>query len=175
MKKLLSTLALATTLTVTATAALADSGRIADRRTQPAPRPDLRPVPPPPVVAPRPGPIVAPKPVPALRPVLLASKQATARRGQVTMTVRPGGAYAGQRDLYLATSDQRLDIRMVRITYASGRTAIVRGSQASTLDLPDHGRIARLDITYVNRGARAAEVMLLAKAGGRPGRPGWIG
>ncbi|KAB2906887.1 MAG: hypothetical protein F9K40_05785 [Kofleriaceae bacterium] len=141
MKKLFSSLAIATTLLVSATAAFADS-RVADHRTErPAhlmikPRPDL------------------------MREDVLASERASNRRGILTLDVR---ARAAGKNLVLVSSDDRLDIGFVRITYASGKTVMLRGTQARQLDIPDNGRIKSVQVSYVNRGARGAIVKLVAR------------
>jgi hypothetical protein len=173
MKKLLSSLTIATTLVLSATAAFADN-RVADHRTDRPGRTDHRPLPPP-VVAP--SPVFAPKPVfaprpapPIVRQTVLASRLANARRGTLTMAVNARTAM--RKDLYLLTTDPRLDIRSVKIRYASGRTVTLRGSAASALDIPDHGRIKLVSVSYINRGARGARVQLMARA---DRRPGWIG
>lgn len=156
MKKLFSSLAIATTLILSTTAAFADS-RVADRRTDRHDRPAEL------MIKPRPG---------VMQEDVLAAERATARRGIVTLDVR--GRVMGK-NLVLVSSDDRLDIRFVRITYASGKTLMLRGTQARSLDIPDNGRIKTVQVSYVNRGARGATVKLIARAARAPHRGPWNG
>jgi hypothetical protein len=154
MKKLLSSLVISTTLVLSATAALADN-RVADRRTE------------------RPAQLMI-KPAPDFgRDDVIASERASSRRGTVTLAVRARDVMNMKKNLVLVSSDDRLDIRFVKITYASGRSTMLRGTQARMLDLPDGGRIRSIQVSYVNHGARGAVVKLVARSE-RPGfgRPG---
>lgn len=142
MKKLLSSLTIATTLLFSAAAAFADTKvaetRIADRGDKMfRPAPDM------------------------IRENVVDAKRAFGRRGTVTLSARTFGK---QGDLFVLSSDNDLDIRFVKVTYARGRTVMLRGSNARAIDLPDNGRIQSVEVSYVNRGARGASIKLVAKA-----------
>lgn len=147
MKKLFKTLVISSTLLLSAGAALAE-GRVADHRIDRTERPAELMI--------KPGPDV-------MREDVLAVERAFGRRGTLTLDVR--GGHGMKKNLFLVSSDDRLAIRFVRITYASGRQIMLRGSQARALDLPDGGRIETVEVAYVNRGARGAVVKLIAKSG----------
>jgi len=152
MKKLFSTLVISTSLLLSATAAFADN-RIADHRT------DRRPEPPPQIM-------IKPAP-PVFEQSVLDSQRAFGRRGTLTLSARGAGM---KKNLLVLSTDDRLDIRFVKITYAGGRSVMLRGSQARVLDLPDGGRIRSVEVSYVNRGARGAMVKLIARGGERGNR-----
>jgi hypothetical protein len=138
MNKLFSSLTIATTLALSATAAFADT-RVADRRDERTykPAPDM------------------------IRENVVDAKRAIGRRGTVTLSAK---GFGKQGDLFVLSSDNDLDIRFVKITYARGRTVMLRGSNARMIDLPDNGRISSVEVSYVNRGARGASIKLVAKA-----------
>ncbi|HUQ01073.1 MAG TPA: hypothetical protein VM261_01200 [Kofleriaceae bacterium] len=142
MKKLLSSLTIATTLLFSATAALADT-KVADHRGA---RPDERML--------RPAPDM-------IRDNVVDAKRAFGRRGTVTLTAQ---GFGKQGDMFVLSSDSDLDIRFVKVTYARGRSVMLRGSNARAIDLPDSGRIQSVEVSYVNRGARGASIKLVAKA-----------
>jgi hypothetical protein len=143
MKKLFGTLALATTLALTSTAALADS-RHAD--------------------------VVAFKKAPEHdRLVTLDAQRVMMRAGTITLDAGKGARKA---DLSLQATDGRIMIQRVVIQYAGGRSVTLRGNRDGSLDLPDGGRIVSVKVQYQNRGARGGMIKLLAKDA-RPGRPGF--
>lgn len=146
MKNLIKTLVISSTLLLSAGAALADNNRVADHRT------DLKPM---------------ARPMPA-RPFIeqnvLDAERAFGRRG--TVTLEPSGFRKAGKDLFVLSSDQDVDIRFVKITYARGRTVMLRGTRGRLLDLPDGGRIRSVEVSYVNRGgARGAMIKLIARGG----------
>lgn len=138
-------IAIALTLALTSTAALAD--------TKPAQTQ------------------VAFKPAPRDRGMItLESERVGFRTGTVSFDVQRGTRRA---DLALLSSDPRVDIRRVVIQYAGGKRMVLRGNRdGRLLDLPDGGRIASIDVMYVNKGARGAMIKLVAKDA-RPHRPGF--
>lgn len=91
------------------------------------------------------------------------------RAGSLVLQVPRGNRSS---DLALVSSDARLDLGRIVITYANGRSTVIRGSGASAIDLPDGGRITSIRVQYQNRSARGATVKLVARAeqGGRDGR-----
>jgi hypothetical protein len=138
----LKPLAIALTLTLTSTAALADNKPTA----------------------------VAFKPAPRDRVVTLETQRVGPRSGTATFDVQRGTRRA---DLALMSSDPRVDIRRVVIHYAGGKRLVLRGDRSGRmLDLPDGGRIASLEVSYVNKGVRGATIKLVAKDA-RPQRPGF--
>jgi hypothetical protein len=166
MKKLLETLVISSTLALSATAAFADNridrvDRVDDHRTE---RPDVRPD----------ERMFKPAPPPELDSNVIDAQRAFGRRGTVTLTAKTG--FGKQGDLFVLSSDNDVDIRFVKITYARGRIVMLRGSRGRALDLPDGGRIKTVEVSYVNRGnARGAMIKLIAKGGfghGDPGRGG---
>ena len=152
MKKLFKTLVISSTLLLSAGAAFAQDNRVADHRTHPPERPAELMI----------------KPAPDfVREQVLAVERAFGRRGTLTLDVHPGAAL--KKNLFLVSSDDRLHIRFARITYASGRQVMLRGSRGRAIDLPDGGRIETVEVSYMNRGARGAVVKLIAKGGGGRG------
>jgi hypothetical protein len=148
MKNLFKTLVISSTLLLSAGAAFADNNRVADHRT------DRR----------LPPPVIETKPArPMIDQNVLDSERAFGRRG--TVTLQPG-SFRGQRgDMFVLSSDHDLDIRFVKITYARGRTVMLRGTRGRVLDIPDGGLIRSVEVAYVNRGARGAMIKLVAKGG----------
>lgn len=144
----LKPLAVALTLTLTSTAALADHKPAEAKATQ-----------------------VAFKPAPRDRQmVTLETQRVGFRSGTATFDVQRGTRRA---DLALMSTDPRVDIRRVVIHYAGGKRMVLRGDRGGRmLDLPDGGRIASLEVSYVNKGARGAMIKLVAKDA-RPQRPGF--
>jgi hypothetical protein len=142
MKKLFSSLTIATALLLSATVASADTKaadtRVADRGDRMF------------------------KPAPQIeRQSVVDAQRALGRRGTVTLSAK---GFGKQGDMFVLSSDNDLDIRLVKITYAGGRTQMLRGSRAQVIDLPDAGRIKSVQVSYVNRGARGASIKLIAKA-----------
>jgi hypothetical protein len=154
MKKLLETLVISSTLALSATAAFADNRvddhRIDEHRIDRPDRPDQR--------------MFKPAP-PAVESNVIDAQRAFGRRGTVTLSAR--GGFRKQGDMFVLSSDNDLDIRFVKITYARGRTVMLRGTSARAIDLPDNGRIKSVEVSYVNRGnARGATIKLIARARG---------
>jgi hypothetical protein len=145
MKKFLKTIVISSTLALSATAAFADNNRVADHRGDVGP-----------------SKIMIKPARPAFETNVLDMERASGRRGTVTLDAKRG--FGKQGDLFVLSSDNDVDIRFVRITYANGRSVMLRGTKSRMLDLPDGGRIRSVDVSYVNRGARGATIKLLAKA-----------
>lgn len=82
-------------------------------------------------------------------------------RGSGVLTFTPRRTRGA--DLAIVSTDPRIDLFRVMITYASGRTTTLRASGGRALDLPDSGRIASIRVQYANRGARFAAVQLVAR------------
>lgn len=93
---------------------------------------------------------------------VIDSEHAFGRRGTVTLQPRGFGSQRG--DMFVLSSDQDLDIRFVKVTYARGPTVMLRGTHGRALDIPDGGLIRSVEVSYVNRGARGAMIKLVAKA-----------
>jgi hypothetical protein len=146
MKKLIKTLVISSTLALTATAAFADT-RVADHRGDVGPSKIMF------------------KPAQPAFDNVLDTERASGRRGTVTLTAKSG--FAKQGDMFVLSSDNDVDIRFAKITYANGRSVMLRGTKGRALDLPDGGRIRSVQVSYVNRGARGARgatIKLIAKA-----------
>jgi hypothetical protein len=104
------------------------------------------------------------------RNVVLDAERVMMRSGTVTLDVDRGARRA---DLSLLSSDARIDIKRVMVTYAGGRTVMLRGNRfGNDIDLPDGGRIVSVKVQYLNRGARGGMIKLIAKDA-RPHRPGF--
>ena len=172
MKKLTATFTLLASLAFAGTAfADHDDVRTRDRRS-PAPithQPAFH----------QPAPIVMPPPA-AVRPAwmnarwdTLAIARASQRRGMFKVALPGRGSYD---QLRLIASDPRVDILGIELTYARGRTALIRPDRDGlvTVDL-GRGKVTSVAVRYVNRGAaRGASIKVLAKDDGhgkrRPGR-----
>ena len=156
MKKITVVFALLTSL-VTAGTAFADRDNGRDHRGPQAPI----------VVQPAPVHVDArPQFAPGGQWDLLANKAAFGRRGTITMNVPRGQSYD---QLRLVASDRGLDIVAVELTYARGRTEIVKPARdgMAAIDL-GKGNLKQIKVRYLNRGAgRDASIKVLAKDEGR--------
>ncbi|HVV81566.1 MAG TPA: hypothetical protein VHE35_00760 [Kofleriaceae bacterium] len=154
---------------------------IGDRRT-PAPAPVVLPAPlPAPVIVPpmlpQPAPVFVPPMLPQPAPVmiqqpiyqpaayqpaayqpgsiaarwdLLATTAAGRGRGTFTVTLPAGSSYD---QLRLIAPARGVDLQAVRLTYARGRTEVVRANADGIVDLDvGHGRLRSITVTYTARG-----------------------
>jgi hypothetical protein len=102
----------------------------------------------------------------------LAVASTPMRRGAIKLAVPARGSYD---QLRLVASEPRLDILSVELTYARGRTEVVRPARDGMVAIElGRGKLKSITVRYANLGAgRDAKIRVLAKDDARGnGRPG---
>ncbi|HVV81570.1 MAG TPA: hypothetical protein VHE35_00780 [Kofleriaceae bacterium] len=118
-------------------------------------------------------PVVIQQPVAFQRPIVaghwdLLANTAASRRGSFTLNV-PGHASYDQ--LRLIASQAGLDIQSVKLTYARGRTELVRPANDGLVNIDlGRGKLKSITVKYTSHGfTRGASIKVMAKDTGPAG------